>query len=314
MRSPAWPMSEAAPLRLGSRGSALARWQADAVARRLAAVGQASRIAYVTTTGDRRTDVPLAAIGGKGLFTQEIEAGLLAGELDAAVHSLKDVPSTLPEGLVLGAILEREDARDVLIAPPGTTLESLAQGARVGTSSLRRQAQLLMLRPDVTVLPLRGNVDTRLRKYREGEFDALLLAAAGLDRLGLSQAISERLAIEQFLPAAGQGVLAIECRADDAATLAQLRPLHHAPTAEAIAAERALLRRLDCGCQAPVAAYAETAGEELTLRALVAAPDGRRVVRAEASGARQEAERVGVQLAETLLDEGADEILRAIYG
>lgn len=314
MRSPAWPMSEAAPLRLGSRGSALARWQADAVARRLAAVGQASRIAYVTTTGDRRTDVPLAAIGGKGLFTQEIEAGLLAGELDAAVHSLKDVPSTLPEGLVLGAILEREDARDVLIAPPGTTLESLAQGARVGTSSLRRQAQLLMLRPDVTVLPLRGNVDTRLRKYREAEFDALLLAAAGLDRLGLSQAISERLAIEQFLPAAGQGVLAIECRADDAATLAQLRPLHHAPTAEAIAAERALLRRLDCGCQAPVAAYAETAGEELTLRALVAAPDGRRVVRAEASGARQEAERVGVQLAETLLDEGADEILRAIYG
>jgi len=307
-------MSEAAPLRLGSRGSALARWQADAVARRLAAVGQASRIAYVTTTGDRRTDVPLAAIGGKGLFTQEIEAGLLAGELDAAVHSLKDVPSTLPEGLVLGAILEREDARDVLIAPPGTTLESLAQGARVGTSSLRRQAQLLMLRPDVTVLPLRGNVDTRLRKYREAEFDALLLAAAGLDRLGLSQAISERLAIEQFLPAAGQGVLAIECRADDAATLAQLRPLHHAPTAEAIAAERALLRRLDCGCQAPVAAYAETAGEELTLRALVAAPDGRRVVRAEASGARQEAERVGVQLAETLLDEGADEILRAIYG
>jgi len=307
-------MSEAAPLRLGSRGSALARWQADAVARRLAAVGQASRIAYVTTTGDRRTDVPLAAIGGKGLFTQEIEAGLLAGELDAAVHSLKDVPSTLPEGLVLGAILEREDARDVLIAPPGTTLESLAQGARVGTSSLRRQAQLLMLRPDVTVLPLRGNVDTRLRKYREAEFDALLLAAAGLDRLGLSQAISERLAIEQFLPAAGQGVLAIECRAEDAATLAQLRPLHHAPTAEAIAAERALLRRLDCGCQAPVAAYAETAGEELTLRALVAAPDGRRVVRAEASGARQEAERVGVQLAETLLDEGADEILRAIYG
>lgn len=307
-------MSDMAPLRLGSRGSALARWQAEEVARRLAALGQQCRIEYVTTTGDRRTDVPLAAIGGKGLFTQEIEAGLLAGTLDCAVHSLKDVPSTLPEGLVLGAILEREDARDALVAPPGATLAGLARGARVGTSSLRRQAQLLALRPDVTVLPLRGNVDTRLRRFRAGDFDALLLAAAGLQRLGLAGEIRERLAPEQFLPAAGQGVLAIECRAEDAATRARLQPLHHPPTALAVAAERALLRRLDCGCQAPVAAYAQVAGGELSLAALVASPDGFRVVRAAGAGAAEEAERLGVQLAETLLDEGADAILRAIYG
>ncbi|HET9783865.1 MAG TPA: hydroxymethylbilane synthase [Terriglobales bacterium] len=307
-------MSDAAPLRLGSRGSALARWQAAEVARRLAALGEECRIEYVTTTGDRRTDVPLAAIGGKGLFTQEIEAGLLAGTLDCAVHSLKDVPSTLPEGLVLGAILQREDARDALVTTAGVTLAGLPRGARVGTSSLRRQAQLLALRPDVAVLPLRGNVDTRLRRFRAGDFDALLLATAGLERLGLADAISERLAVEQFLPAGGQGVLALECRAEDAATRDRLRPLHYAPTATAIAAERALLRRLDCGCQAPVAVYAEAAGPELKLSALVASPDGRRVIRAAMAGAGAEAERLGVQLAETLLDEGADAILRAIYG
>lgn len=307
-------MSNPPELRLGSRGSALARWQAGEVARRLASVGRPCRITYVTTTGDRRTDVPLAAIGGKGLFTQEIEAGLLADELDCAVHSLKDVPSTLPPGLVLGAILAREDARDALVAPSGVTLEALAPGARVGTSSLRRQAQLLALRPDVRVLPLRGNVDTRLRRWRAGDYDALLLAAAGLRRLGHADAIAEYLPPGQFLPAAGQGVLALECRADDAATLAALEPLHHAPTACCIAAERALLRRLDCGCQAPVAAFAQLAGDELQLAALAASPDGRRLVRAAAAGAAAAAEPLGVQLAETLLDEGAGDILRAIYG
>jgi len=293
----------------------LARWQAGEVRRRLGELGEACQLEVVQTTGDRRTDVRLATIGGKGLFTQEIEEGLLAGRLDLAVHSLKDVPSSLPPGLTLGAILERHDPRDALVAAPGTTLGSLPPRARLGTSSLRRQAQALALRPDLEILPLRGNVDTRLRRWRAGDFEALLLAAAGLARLGLEAAIAERLDPEQFCPAAGQGALALECRADDAATLAVLRRLDHAPTHAAVAAERALLRRLDCGCQAPVAAYAELEGGagRLRLTALVASPDGRRVVRRQASAPVAEAEALGTAVAEELLEAGAAAILAAIY-
>ena len=283
--------------------------------RRLAELGEACQIEIVQTTGDRRTDVSLASIGGKGLFTQEIEEGLLAGRLDVAVHSLKDVPSTLPPGLTLAAILERQDPRDVLVAAPGTTLARLPPRARLGTSSLRRQAQALALRPDLEILPLRGNVDTRLRRWRAGDFDALLLAAAGLARLGLEAAIAERLAPEQFCPAAGQGALALECRADDAATLQLLRRLDHAPTAAAVAAERALLRRLECGCQAPVAAYADFEGDasRLRLTALVASPDGRRVVRRQATAPVADAEALGTAVAEELLEAGAAAILAEIY-
>lgn len=297
------------PLRLGTRASALARWQAAHVQALLQARGRDCTIEYITTAGDRRTDVPLAAIGGKGLFTQDIEACLLSGELDLAVHSLKDVPSQLPSGLVLGAALERADARDALIAAPGLAWTQLPPRARLGTSSLRRQAQALALRPDLQIVPLRGNVDTRLRRWREGACDALLLAVAGLERLGLADAIAERLDPAQFLPAAGQGVLVLECRAGDTAVQDAIAPLHHQPTAVAIAAERALLRRLDCGCQSPVAAYARLRGGQLYLDALVANAAGTQLLRQAASAAPGQAEALGVQVAEALLAAGAAALL-----
>lgn len=298
-----------APLRLGTRASALARWQAAHVQALLQAHGRDCTIEYVTTAGDRRTDVPLASIGGKGLFTQDIEARLLSGELDVAVHSLKDVPSQLPSGLVLGAALERADPRDALIAAPGMTLMQLPPRARLGTSSLRRQAQALALRPDLQIVSLRGNVDTRLRRWREGACDALLLAVAGLERLGLADSIAQRLDPARFVPAAGQGVLVLECRAGASAVLDAIAPLHHPPTAVAIAAERALLRRLDCGCKSPVAAYAQPRGGQLYLDALVANADGTQVLRHAASTASERAEALGIQVAEALLDAGAAAIL-----
>lgn len=283
--------------------------------RRLAAAGFEAEIEIVQTTGDKRTDVSLASIGGKGLFTQEIEAGLSSGALDLAVHSLKDVPTQLPPGLELAAMLERADPRDVLVAAPGITIERLPAGARVGTSSLRRQAQLLAWRPDVECLPVRGNVDTRLRRWREGDFDALLLAAAGLTRLEHAEAIAQYLDPERFCPAAGQGVLAIEIRSGNEAARAAARALDHQPTAIAVTAERALLARLDCGCQAPVAAYAHwSSPERLELDALVALPDGGRLVRRRASAPATEAAALGHEVAEALLADGAGEILRAIYG
>ncbi|MGH9415942.1 MAG: hydroxymethylbilane synthase [Terriglobales bacterium] len=296
-------------MRLGTRRSALARWQAEEVARRLRALGLECDLVPLDTSGDRRRDVPLAAIGGKGLYTQELEAGLLSGALDLAVHSLKDVPSLLPGGLTLAAMLERADPRDALVAAAGTTLATLPRKARVGTSSLRRQAQLLALRPDLEVLPLRGNVDTRLGRWRAGAFDAVLLAAAGLDRLGLAVDIAERLDPAQFLPSAGQGIIVIECRAGDAATLAAIAALNHAPTATAATAERAVLRRLDCGCQAPVAAHATLAGDALTLTALAASPDGTRVVREQASGLASDPAALGERVAEALLAAGAEPLL-----
>ena len=277
-------MAATHPIRLGTRGSALARWQAEHVQALLAKLGHDCELVIIRTEGDRRTDVPLASIGGKGLFTEDIERRLLDNSLDCAVHSLKDVPSALPPGLVLAATLERDDPRDALVAAAGTSLMQLPHGARLGTSSLRRQAQALALRPDLRCENVRGNVDTRLRRWRAGDYDALLLAAAGLRRLGLADVIAEYLDPDVFCPSAGQGVLALECRADDAAALAALAPLNHAPTASAIKAERALLLNLNCGCESPVGAFARWHEGRLQLSAVVASPDGTRIVRHQAAG------------------------------
>ncbi|HEY7856052.1 MAG TPA: hydroxymethylbilane synthase [Terriglobales bacterium] len=295
------------PIRLGTRGSALARWQAEHVQALLAKLGHECELVIIRTEGDRRTDVPLASIGGKGLFTEDIERRLLDNSLDCAVHSLKDVPSALPPGLVLAATLEREDPRDALVAAAGTSLMQLPHGARLGTSSLRRQAQALALRPDLRCENVRGNVDTRLRRWRAGDYDALLLAAAGLRRLGLADVIAEYLDPGVFCPSAGQGVLALECRAGDAAALAALAPLNHAPTASAITAERALLLNLHCGCESPVGAYARWQDGQLRLSAVVASPDGTRIVRHQAAGLKPES--LAAEVAEHLLSNGARELL-----
>lgn len=303
-------------IRLGSRSSILARWQAEEVQRRLAAAGVAAEVVWIRTSGDRMQSGPLAAIGGKGLFTKELEEALLARRVDAAVHSLKDVPTDVPPGLALGAVLEREDPRDALVAAPGTTLASLPASARLGTASLRRQAQLLALRPDLKCIPLRGNVDTRLQRWRAGEFDAIVLACAGLRRLGLEAVIAERLDPGHCCPAAGQGALAIECRAGDAAVLGAIARLNHAPTSLAVAAERAVLRRLQCGCDTPVGAYASWHAGQLRLAAVVAVPDGTQVLRSrmQRNLAPQDlgaAEALGTETGDDLLAQGAREILLA---
>ncbi len=296
---------------MGSRGSALARWQAGEVRRRLQALGEAATVEIISTRGDERQDVRLAEIGGKGLFTQALEAALAEGRIDLAVHSLKDVPSQLDAGFALAAILERDDPRDVLVAPPGATLATLPHAARVATGSLRRQAQALALRPDLRIEPIRGNVDTRLRRWRAGDFDALMLAVAGLKRLGLADAVSEWLDPAAVCPSAGQGALALEAFTANPAAMALAARLHHAESGAAVAAERALLRRLECGCLAPVGAFARCEQGELRLAAVVASPDGTRLARAQARGPLAAAEALGREAAETLLAAGAAAILRA---
>ncbi|HZT72525.1 MAG TPA: hydroxymethylbilane synthase [Terriglobales bacterium] len=298
-------------LRIGSRGSQLALWQARHVAARLGA-----DIEVITTSGDRIAQAPLALFGGKGLFTKEIEEALLAGQIDLAVHSLKDVPAELPAGLVLAAFLPREDARDALIAPPGTTLASLPAGARVGTSSLRRKAQLLAHRPDLRACDLRGNVDTRLSKWAQGECDALVLAAAGLLRLGRQETIAEYLPVETMCPAAGQGILALECRAQDRAALAAAAALNDEASAMAASAERAVLHALGAGCQTPIGVHASAAAGELRLRAVLAEPDGSRVLRAEAASARgpAAAAALGEAVAAQLERQGARVLLARLEG
>ncbi len=297
-------------LTIGTRGSALARWQTEWARAALAAAwpGLSITLHPFTTSGDRQLDQPLPAIGGKGVFTEELEVALLAGEIDLAVHSLKDLPVAAAPGLVLGAIGPRADARDVFIARGGGTLAHLPRGARVGTSSLRRAAQLLAARPDLTLLSLRGNVDSRVRKALSGDYDAIVLAAAGLQRLGLDEAASEYLSFETMLPAPGQGAIAVQCRAEDAELLNWLRPLDDAHTRAAVTAERAFLSGLGGGCSAPIAAYA-TAGPEQTLSitGLVATVDGRRVIRLAASGADPAA--LGATLAGRALAQGARELL-----
>lgn len=304
-----------AVLRIGSRGSKLALWQAQWVQGELAKMGVPSEIEVIRTTGDKITDVSLARLGKdsgvKGLFTKEIEEALLDGRVDIAVHSLKDMPTELPEGLTLAAVPVREDARDAIV---GSTLAGIPQGARVGTSSLRRQAQLKAIRPDLEVTPLRGNLDTRLRKLDEGQFAAILLAAAGLRRLGWAERIAELLPVEVMCPAVGQGALAIETRNDGGRGEAAARMLNHPETHAAVAAERALLKGLGGGCQVPVGAHAAVQQGRLTLRAVVVSPDGSALVRREAAGGMEDPESLGCRLAEELLHAGAEKILEAVYG
>ena len=294
-------------IRIGSRGSALARWQAEHVRGRLAALGHDCRIEIITTTGDRVQDRRLESVGGKGAFLKEIEEALLAGEVDLAVHSLKDVPTALPEGLRLCAILERADPRDALLSAKGETFGELPAGSVVGTSSLRRQCQVRALRPDLAVSDLRGNVDTRIAKLRDGRCDAIVLAVAGLARLGRAGEATEVLDPGTFIPAPGQGAITLECRKGDAAVAAAAAPLHHAPTAREVEAERALLEALGGGCNVPLGAHAATEGGELRLTAFVGLADGSSLVRGERRGA--DPAPLGRTLAGDLIARGAQALL-----
>jgi hydroxymethylbilane synthase len=271
-------------------------------------------LTVIRTSGDRIQDVPLAKVGGKGLFVKEIEEALLQGRIEVAAHSMKDLPASLPPGLTLGAIMVREEAGDVLVAREARSLEALPPGARIGTSSLRRQAQLLHRRPDLCVLPLRGNVDTRLRKLTEGDLDAIVVAAAGLKRLGLRPDGAIPLPLDVSLPAPGQGALGLEIREGDPATAAVVAALDDRVSRIAVTAERAFLRRLGGSCQIPIGAYGRVEGDTLILIGLVASPDGKALVRDSLTGPAHEAESLGTGLAERLLAQGADRILRDLTG
>ena len=302
-------------LRIATRRSALALWQAEHVAGllRTAHPGLAVTLVPLVTQGDRILDRPLAAIGGKGLFIKELEAAIADGRAELAVHSMKDVPATLPDGYVLGAVLARADPRDALLSLRHAGLAALPRGARVGTSSLRRQCILRAARPDLEIVPLRGNVDTRLRRLDDGAFDAVVLAAAGLTRLGLAARITEYLDPAVSLPAVGQGVVGIECRAGSALAAA-LAPLEHGPTRTCLTAERAFAARLGGSCQSPIAGYARLAGDELHVDGLVGAPDGSRVLRDALTGRPADAAALGTELAERLLAAGAGALLAELRG
>ena len=296
-------------LTIGSRTSKLALWQTNHIVGRLQATwpNLICRLKPFVTRGDQTLHIPLPQIGGKGLFTAELEQALLDGEIDLAVHSLKDLPVANTPGLTLGAVASRADAHDALVSPAGWTMDTLPAGAVVGTSSIRRQAQLLAARPDLTIRSIRGNVDTRLRKVQAGEYDAIVLAVAGLSRLGLAQEISHLLPLELMLSAPGQGALAVQCRADDAPTLATLQAVHDPATLAAVTAERAFLAGLGGGCSAPIAAYAVVAAGVIHLQGLAAAPDGTQLVRVAGQG--EDAVVLGRQLAQQALAAGAQEIL-----
>lgn len=301
-------------IRIATRESPLALWQAEHVKALLERHYPDRTVVLVpmTTVGDRLLDRSLATVGGKGLFVKELEAAMLEGRADLAVHSMKDVPAVLPDGLLLTAFLAGEDPRDAFVSNRYASLDALPQGAVVGTASLRRQAQLRQLRPDLVIRELRGNVGTRLRKLDEGQYDAILLAAAGLIRLGLESRIREKFDLTRFVPACAQGVVGIECRADDAATQALLAPLHDPQSAIRLAAERGLNARLGGACTVPVAGHAVIAGDRLTLTGLVAAPDGSACVREQIAGPTADAAVLGVQLAERLLAAGARDILAGL--
>ena len=295
---------------IGSRGSKLALWQARWIQARLEEMGIESRIEIIQTSGDKITDVALAKVGTKGLFTKEIEEALLDGRIDLAVHSLKDLPADLPPGLTIAAVPEREDARDAVV---GTPLAMLAPGARIGTSSLRRAAQLRVLRPDVTPDNIRGNVDTRLRKLDEGQFAAILLASAGLRRLGWEDRITQVLDVSEMCPAVGQGALAVETR-EGGPAFAVCRKLDHRDTRAAITAERALLAALGGGCQLPAGAHARVSGDDLQIDAVVVSPDGLQVVRGASEGRTDQASAIGARLGEQLLQDGGRRILEQVLG
>lgn len=302
-------------LRIGTRASLLAVTQSTWIKNQIeqAHPGSLVELVKITTKGDRILDVPLAKVGGKGLFVKEIEDALLAGEVDLAVHSMKDVPTKLPEGLHIGIIPVRETPKDAFLSVKYGSIDALPQGATIGTSSLRRRSQLAALRPDLNIIDLRGNIDTRLRKLDEGMFDAIILAGAGLHRLGLEKRITTLLEPEQMLPAISQGALGIELRRDDSDLFAGLDFLHHPTTAVAVAAERAFLLRLEGGCQVPIGAYATLSGATITLTGLIAAVDGRLILRESTSGPAEQAEALGTSLAETLLAKGGKAILDAVY-
>ena len=302
-------------LRIATRKSPLALWQANHVRDALMArnSGLDVELFTMTTQGDKILDTPLAKVGGKGLFVKELELGILEGEADLAVHSMKDVPVEFPDGLGLAAILEREDPRDALISNAFTSIDTLPQGARVGTSSLRRQCQLRARRPDLEVLDLRGNVNTRLAKLDIGDYDAILLAAAGVKRMGWEDRITELLPPEQFLPAIGQGAIGIEIRVADEKVSRIVEALNDEQTATRIRAERALNERLQGGCQVPIAGYSEISHGVMVLRALVGRPDGTELVQGVISGKPEDAEELGQVLADDLLSRGAKQILDEVY-
>lgn len=301
---------------IGTRGSRLAVWQAEWVQARLKelAPGLTVTLQRIKTSGDKILDVPLAAIGGKGLFVKEIEEALLREEIDLAVHSMKDVPTVLPDGLDILCVPARDDPRDVLVSRDSCSLDQLPKGSRVGTSSLRRQAQLLHHRPDLRVELLRGNLDTRLRKLHNGEYDAIVLAAAGLSRMGWSDRVTEYLPPEVSLPAIGQGALGLEGRRNDGFVQTLVEKLEHRPTRTAVMAERALLERLQGGCQVPIAAHATVKGDTLIMTGLIASVNGRRLIRDTIQGPVSKAQGLGMHLAEKLLAQGGDLILSEIYG
>lgn len=297
---------------IGSRGSQLALWQANWVKDRLAAAGYELEIRIIKTTGDRLANIPLSQSGTKGLFIKEIEEALAAREIDLAVHSLKDLPTEQPEGLTVTAVPEREDARDVFISKDGQSFAELPSGARLATGSLRRQSQLRRLRGDLEIVPMRGNLDTRLKKLDRGDCEAVVLAAAGVHRLGLAARITEYFEPDQVCPAVGQGALAIEIRGGDERMQKVLAPLDHPPTHRAVSAERAMLYHLGGGCQVPIAANAVTASNELRLQGVVASLDGAEVVRASAVGSENDPKSLGVAVARNLLEQGARTILESV--
>lgn len=303
-------------IRIATRKSPLALWQAEHVTARLKALhpGLTVEIIGMTTKGDQLLDSPLSKVGGKGLFVKELEQGMLAGEADIAVHSMKDVPVEFPEGLHLAVIMERENPYDAFVSNTYASLADLPEGACVGTSSLRRQCQLADRRPDLRIEPLRGNVNTRLAKLDAGEYDAIILAAAGLIRLGFESRIRDCIDPVDSLPAIGQGAIGIECRLDDERVHQLIAPLADRDTTDRVLAERAMNARLNGGCQVPIGGHAVLDGDQLILKGLVGTTDGTRILRAEASGPRAEAEAIGVRVAEDLLGQGADAILSALLG
>lgn len=303
-------------IRIATRKSALALWQAEFVKASLENAHPGLKVSLVpmVSRGDKLLDAPLAKIGGKGLFVKELETALLEDEADIAVHSMKDVPMDFPDGLGLFCICEREDPRDAFVSNTFDSLDALPAGAVVGTSSLRRQAQLLARRPDLKIQFLRGNVNTRLAKLDAGEYDAIILAAAGLIRLGFQDRIRSSISVDDSLPAGGQGAVGIECRTADTEIHALLAPLHHRDTALRVTAERALNKRLNGGCQVPIACYAILEDDQLWLRGLVGQPDGGALLRAESRALAADAESLGVRVAEDLLGQGAEAILQAVYG
>lgn len=303
------------PIRIATRQSPLALWQANYVKDALMAAHPGLQVELVTmvTRGDVILDTPLAKVGGKGLFVKELEIAMLEGRADLAVHSMKDVPVDFPDGLGLFTICEREDPRDAFVSNTYAKIEDLPSGAIVGTCSLRRQCQLKAARPDLVIKELRGNVGTRLSKLDAGEYDAIILAAAGLKRLELESRIRSFIEPEQSLPAVGQGAVGIECRVNDQRVRALLAPLNHADTADRVRCERAMNLTLQGGCQVPIGSYALLEGDHIWLRALVGEPDGSQIVRGEIRGPRTQAEQLGITLAEQLLSQGAKEILERLY-